>query len=490
MANVIIVGGGAAGLAAAFALKRAKDGGNPIEWMLLEKDNRLGGKILTERRDGFIIDGGPDCYLTEKPWVGQMAERLGIADHLLSSDDDKKKTYIYSRGNLHELPDGVWMMVPTKFTPFITSPLFSWPGKIRMGMDLIVPKSRNIDDETVADFVKRRLGTECLEKLAEPMIGGVHASDPYRMSLKATFPRFLQMEQKYGSLIRAFLAARRKAPPPSTKAEAPKRTYFTTFQLGMQEITDGMADAAGRDRLITGAKVVRIKAGGVKPGYIVQTAVGDSYAADAVIVSAEAHLTADIVADLDDQLAASLRSIPWTSAATVSLAYREEQIGQSLCGFGFLVPASEKRKISACTWSSTKWPGRAPAKHALLRAFVGGAQNQHLVDQDDEEMMRMVRSEVRDIMGISGEPAFGRVFRWVYGMPQYTLGHLQRIEQIDSRLRDHAGLFLCGASYRGIGTGDVMNSGEGAAGKAIEFLVGKGIDYAEMASGRETDMPR
>ncbi|MBI4319221.1 MAG: protoporphyrinogen oxidase [Chloroflexi bacterium] len=462
--KVVVVGGGAAGLAAAYALRRAADEGHDVDWLLLEKDGRLGGKIWTERIGEFIVDGGPDCYLTEKPWIAQMAARLGIEDHLLPSDDDRKKTFIYSGGRMHELPDGVWMMVPTKFMPFVKTSLFSWPGKMRMGMDLFVP--RRVDgDETLADFVRRRLGRECLEKLAEPMVGGVHAADPYQMSLQATFPRFLEMERKHGSLIKAFLAARKRMA--STASGNSGRTYFTTLRYGMQEITDGMADVAGRERLLTGKRVVRIEERGATPRYAVHVAGDLTYPADAVVVSTEAYTAAEFLRPLDGRLAKLLDTIPWTSAATVSLAYRGDTIGHDLHGFGFLVPSVEKRKIMASTWSSTKWPGRAPEGHALLRVFVGGPHNQSLVELDDAAMVRVVRDELREMMGITAEPEFARVFRWVKGMPQYTLGHLERLEAMEERLAEHPGLYLCGASYRGIGTGDCMNSGEVAVGKIV-----------------------
>lgn len=484
MRRVVVIGAGAAGLAAAYALKRAADEGQRIDWVLLEKDNRVGGKIWTEKVDGFIVDGGPDCYLTEKPWMAQMAARLGISDQLLPSDDEKKKTYIYSNGKLHELPDGVWMMVPTKFTPFIGTSLFSWPGKIRMGMDLFIPKKSDGEDETLASFVRRRLGNECLEKLAEPMVGGVHASDPYEMSLKATFPRFIQMEQKYGSLIRAFVAARRKAPPtPPPKPGVPRRTYFTTFRGGMQEIIDAMADAAGRERIRLGAKVVRVEKDHEHQRYVVHLEGAEVIPADAVIASTESYYAADFLRSVDNELAEVLGSIRWTSAATVSLAYEKDRIDHDLRGFGFLVPAAEKRKISASTWSSTKWPGRAPEGHILLRVFVGGSHNQSLVELDDAEMVQMVREELRQIMSLGAEPEFWRVFRWIKGMPQYALGHLDRLDAIDSRLAEHPGLYLCGASYRGVGTGDVMNSAEMAVAKALELLGGRKPAEASSSAG-------
>lgn len=478
--RIVIIGGGVAGLAGALALKRAADEGRPIEWVLIEKEHRLGGKILTERMGEFIIDGGPDCFLSEKPWVAQTAARLGISDRLLPTNDSRKRTFIYSEGRFHELPDGIMMMVPTKIMPFLTTSLFSWPGKIRMGMDLVIPKKAGEDDETLASFVRRRLGQECLEKLAEPMVAGVHASDPESMSLRATFPRFLQMEQKYGSLIRAFLAARRNAPkPPPSPPGSPQRTYFMTFRGGMQELTDAMADAAGRDQLLTGRKVARVEslrqsASGMATGqgarYVVHVEGGYPLEADAVIVSAEAYRAAGLLDGLDPALAQLLRTIPWTSAATLSLAFRHDQINHSLAGFGFLVPSREKRKIMASTWSSTKWIGRAPDGHVLIRVFVGGPHNQSLVELDDAEMIRVAREELQATMGIIAEPEFARVYRWVRGMPQYTLGHLDRLEAIEQRLANHPGLYLCGASYRGIGTGDCIHSAEQAVAQALRFL--------------------
>lgn len=494
--RVVIIGGGVAGLAGALAVKRAAEEGRAVDWILLEKDDRLGGKILTERIDGFIVDGGPDCFLSEKPWVAQMAARLGISSRLLPSNDARKRTFIYSRGRFHELPDGVMMMVPTKFLPFLTTSLFSWPGKVRMGMDLVIPRRKAVDDETLASFVRRRLGRECLEKLAEPMVAGVHASDPERMSLRATFPRFLQMEEKHGSLIRAFLAARRNAPR-HQPTEGPPRTYFMSFRGGMQELTDAMANAAGRERLLTGRKVVQIEGPrlsadqvpsrvgathasplqgdvGMDVGqgtrYVVHVEGGQAFKADAVIVSAEAHMAAGMLSALDHELAGLLEAIPWTSAATISLAFRHDRIRHDLAGFGFLVPSVEKRKIMASTWSSTKWIGRAPEGHALIRLFVGGPHNRALVEMEDAELIRIARDELKETMGIYAEPEFVRVYRWVDGMPQYTLGHLDRLEAMERRLAHHPGLYLCGASYRGIGTGDCINSAEQAVARALGYL--------------------
>lgn len=469
MKRLVIVGGGVAGLAAALAAKRYVEQGHPLEWVLLEKDNRLGGKILTERHGDFVVDGGPDCYLAEKPWVAQMAARLGIVDRLLSTNDAQKHTFIYRRGKLHELPDGIMMMVPTKMLPMATTSLFSWPGKLRMAMDLFVRKRADNGDETLASFVTRRLGRECLEVLAEPMVGGVHASDPAQMSLRATFPRFLEMEQRHGSLIRAFLAARRNRPPkPAPRPGSPQQTYFMSFRGGMQELTDAMADAAGRSHLLISKCVLSVGRDG--EGYLLRLAGDEMLRADGLVIASEAHHAASFLRDLDGDLAATLGQIVWTSAATISLGYEADRLHHDLRGFGFLVPATEGRRIMAATWSSTKWPGRAPAGKALLRAFVGGARNGGLVDLPDAEMLAMVREELRVTMGVTADPDLARVYRWPKGMPQYTIGHLDRLARIDRLIAGHPGLRLCGASYRGVGMGDCMQSAERAVDAVIESI--------------------
>ena len=271
--RILIIGGGVAGLGAAYKVTRAASEGHDVEFVLFEKDPRLGGKIQTEivpepsGEGKFIVDGGPDCFLTEKPACHRIAKLLGIFDDELPTDESRKRTWILSRGKLHQMPDGIFMFAPTKFLPFATTGLFSWPGKIRMAMDLFIPPKKvmpgELNDETLESFVVRRMGRECLDRLAEPLVGGVHASDPSKMSLAATFPRLLEMEQKYGSLTKGFIAARRKVEEmrrkyPPKPGEKP-RTFFTSFVNGMQELTDRMADAAGREKMRTGVAVTALR---------------------------------------------------------------------------------------------------------------------------------------------------------------------------------------------------------------------------------------
>lgn len=489
MKKIIIIGSGVAGLGAAFKVRRAIDAGHDVEFRLFERAPAVGGKIATEHVHAadadFIIDGGPDCFLTEKPAVHRIAKLLGFFDDELPTDDSRKKTLILSRGRLYEMPDGVMMFAPTKFVPFATTGLFSWPGKFRMAMDLFIPRKEvpedELNDETLEDFVVRRMGRECLDRLAEPLVGGVHASDPAVMSLAATFPRLLEMEQNYGSLMRGFLAARKKVEemrkkyPP--KPGAKPRTFFTSFTQGMQTLTEGMADAAGRDWITTGASVERI--GRSDDGtWTVTFEDGSSEVGDAVIVATESWAAEKLVREVDEDITLALAGIPSSSSATVSMAFEEEGLGIDTNAFGVLCPLVEGRALMAATFSSTKWPGRAPAGKVLMRGFVGGPHNQEIMQKSDEDLVQVVFDEMRDIIGFNpkAKPLFSRVFRWHLGMPQYTLGHLGRVDLIEEQSAKIPGFALAGGSYRGVGIPNCIESGERAASKVLGDW---GIELAE-----------
>jgi len=479
MKRIIIIGGGVAGLGAAYKIARAATEGHDVEFVLLEKDPRLGGKIQTEivrdaSEDRFVVDGGPDCFLTEKPACHRIAKLTGIFEDELPTDESRKGTWILSRGKLHRMPDGIFMFAPTKFLPFATTGLFSWPGKMRMAMDLFIPSKKiapgEFNDETLESFVVRRMGRECLDRLAEPLVGGVHASDPKQMSLAATFPRLLEMEQNYGSLMKGFLAARRKVeemrrkypPKPGQKP----RTFFTSFVHGMQELTDRMADAAGRNRMHTGM-LVRSLQRTSEDGWRASLSDGSSVSGNAVIIATESWAAEPLIRPHDQTTAEALASIPTSSSATISIAFNENEVGFDLNAFGVLCPLVEGRALMAATYSSTKWSGRAPAGKVLLRGFVGGPHNQEIVKRSDEELVETVLAEFRSLLGLNpfAKPLFSRVFRWARGMPQYTLGHLKRIELIENRSVQIPGLALAGGCYRGVGVPNCIESGERAVSK-------------------------
>jgi protoporphyrinogen/coproporphyrinogen III oxidase len=473
MPKVIIIGGGIAGLAAAVHLKSgAKAYGKTVDLLLLEKNSRIGGKILTEKLDDYLIEGGPDSFLPEKIWSVNLAKHLGLEPEMLPSNDQFKGTFIYSRSRLHSLPEGVMLMVPTSFWPMAKSSLITWPGKVRMGMEVFMPKRRDRSDESLASFVTRRLGRECLEKIAEPLVAGIHTSNPDNMSVLATFPRFVQMEQKSGSLILGMIAAMKNRPHASLSGPPPKpgqlkMTYFMSFRNGMQTLSQACADLIGKEsiRLNSGVKAIEPKG----TGYMVILDNGDVLDADHVMMASAAYDSSEMVKGLDMNLAGHLGAIEWSSSATVSIAFRKEDVKVPLKGFGFIVPRFEGRRINAATYSSIKWSYRAPDDTIMVRAFVGGGHHEELVNElDDAGMVKMVLEEFDAILGLKANPRFARVYRWYKGMPKYTVGHLDRIALLDRMVSKHPGLHLIGCSYKGIGIGDCVHEAQIAAEKILK----------------------
>lgn len=500
MKKVIIIGGGAAGLGAAYKVRRAAEAGYDVDCILLEKDDRLGGKLATDIvRDAeggeYVVDGGSDAFVAGKPAIGRIARMLGIAEDMTPAREENKKTLIVKGKRLIELPDGIMMFAPTKLVPLATTPLYSWPAKFRMALDWFLPRkarwaegeTAQDHDETLESFVVRRMGRESLDRLAEPLVGGVHASDPGQMSVAATFPNFLEMEQQFGSLIRGFLAERKKReemrakhpPKPGAKPWA----FFNTFYRGMQQLTDRMADAVGRERIRTGAEVERVERAG--EGWRVMLAGGETLEGDALIVATEAWAATRLMRGVDDDLADLLASIPCSSSATVPMAFCAEDCPFDKAWFGILSPLVEKRPLLAVTLSSSKWPDRAPEDRVLLRGFIGGPANQHLLEATDEELIETVRQQLVELLGMKpdAQPAYASVYRWIGGMPQYTLGHLDRVDEIERRTGEIAGLELAGGAFRGVGIPNCIVSGERAVTKVLTDL---GITYEEDTTPQRT----
>lgn len=495
MKQIIIIGGGVAGLGAAYKVRRAADAGEDVGFTLVEKEPRLGGKLLTEiiedpeTGEPYIVDGGSDAFITAKPSIHRVAKLLGIFDDEQPTDDSKKKTLIVKGDRLIEMPDGIMMFAPTKLIPMATTPLYSWPAKFRMALDIVLPRKERWPegdtaqqhDETLESLVVRRMGRECLDRLAEPLVGGVHASDPALMSVAATFPNLLEMEQKHGSLVLGFLEQRkkveemrRKYPP---KPGAKPRTFFTSFVRGMQQLVDALADAAGRENIITGVGVSSIRHG-AEGTWSVALADGRVLTGDAVIVATEGWAAAELVRGIDARVAELVESVPFSSSATVPMAFRAEDCPFDTDFFGVLVPQVERRPLMAVTMTSSKWPGRTPPGRVQLRGFVGGPHNQDVMQLDDEEMVELVRRELVDILGLKADarPLWTRVFRWTRGMPQYTLGHLDRVDEIERRTAAIPGLALAGGTYRGVGVPNCLESGEAGVSKLLREW---GIDLAE-----------
>jgi oxygen-dependent protoporphyrinogen oxidase len=459
--HVAVVGGGIAGLAAAHRLvELSGEQQRPVRVTLLEAGRRLGGSIATERVDGFVIEAGPDSFISEKPWALKLCERIGFTPRLVRTRDEFRRTFVVHNGALHALPDGFLLLAPTRFWPLITSRLFTWPGKMRMAVDLVLPRGLQRSDESLGSFVTRRLGREALERVAQPLVGGIYTADPDDLSLAATMPRFLEMERTRRSLIWAMWTQQRRAPAAARATSGARWSLFVSAADGMQSLIEAVAQRLPEGVVRLGSAVTAVQR---SDGWTVAAADGTSLDADALVLATPAHQSARFLGGLDARLTEELRGVPYASSATVSLAYRSDQIPRPLDGFGFVVPLVEARAIVACTYSSMKYPGRAPDGHVLLRAFVGGALQQELFDQDDAAMAASVRRELRELLGITGEPLLTRIHRHPQAMPQYRVGHLERMARIDAALAQHPGLALAGNAYRGVGIPDCIHSGEMAA---------------------------
>ncbi|MBI1736050.1 MAG: protoporphyrinogen oxidase [Candidatus Rokubacteria bacterium] len=465
--RVCVIGGGVTGLAAAHrAVELARERGIALELTLIEARGRVGGTIRSERVDGFLLEAGPDSFLSEKPWALALCRRLGVEDRLVRTDDRFRKTFVWHGGRLHPLPDGFQLLAPTRLAPFLGSSLFSWPGKLRMALDLVIGRGTG-DDESLGAFVRRRLGAEALDRVAQPLVAGIYTADPDDLSLAATMPRFLDLERRERSIILALWRASRRAPASGTSGA--RWSLFVTFRDGMEELITTLAARLPPDAIYLGRRVAGVER--VGDTWAVATADGGRLVADHVIVSSEAHATAHLLRYVDPTLSRLVGEIPYTSAATVSLGWRRADIPHPLDGFGFVVPRSEGRALLAGTFSSVKYPNRAPDGHVLVRAFLGGALNAAVLDGDDATLAALARRELADAIGVRAEPLLARVARWPASMPQYRVGQLTRVEAIEQRLVALPGLHLAGGAYRGVGIADCVRSGETAAERAIDGKV-------------------
>jgi oxygen-dependent protoporphyrinogen oxidase len=468
--NIVIVGGGITGLSAAYYLQKEKrNNGTPLSITLIEASEKLGGKITTEKVDGFTIEGGPDCFMSQKPWAVELAEELGIGDELIGTNDEKRKTYVLVNGKLTPLPDGVMLIIPTKIMPFALSPLISWPGKIRMGMDLFIPPFKGADDESVGDFIRRRLGEEALYKIAEPLMSGIHVSDPEKQSLLATFPRFRNIEQKHGSLIKGMLS-QKKAANHQPKNNSRLNSLFISLKNGVEELVNGLEDSLSDCQIYTKTRVISIiPAADLK--YSVELDNEQHIIADAVVLATPSYNAAELLESFNPKLADQLTKIPYVSTATISMAFRKQDIQKPFTGFGFVIPSIENRDITACTWSSIKFDERAPDDHLLLRCFVGGPGKEEMVDLADEELVRKAHKELNLILGLSADPVLTRVYRWRKANPQYEVGHLERVKELFSTCsQEIPGIYLTGSAYEGVGVPDCVSHGKKAAGQVLQYL--------------------
>jgi oxygen-dependent protoporphyrinogen oxidase len=466
--RIAIVGGGIAGLAAAYELEKARGAGAPVEFTLFEGRDQLGGSLSSETVDGAVLEQGPDSFITEKTAAAELCRELGLGDQLLPSNDSARKTFIVVRNRLVALPDGLMFLVPTKLIPTALTRLFSLTTKLKMGLELLLPPRPAAGDESVADLVRRHFGQEAVDRLADPLLSGIYGGDATALSAHTVLPAMVKMEAEYGSLCRGMLAAHRKMRAYAAQqksAKAAPRAIFTALRGGMKQMVDAITARIDPARLRTATPVHTIAR--TSAGWAVTTAEGTADF-DGVILATPAWAAGRLLADADPELADDLKSIPYSSSITINLMYDEAKLGTLPEGFGFLVPAVEGRALLACTFVHRKFLGRTPPGKAVLRAFLGGMKNEALLAESDETLLGIVRRELSEILGervfsASMEPERWRVSRWHRAMAQYAVGHQARARHIAARVAELPGLRLAGNAYDGIGIPDCVRLGRKAA---------------------------
>jgi len=482
--TIVIVGGGVTGLSAAYYLEKFTDEqGLPLRIVLAEATNRLGGKISTETFDGFVIEKGPDSFLARKVAALDLIRDIGIEGELVGTNPSARKTYILHQGTLHRIPAGLNLGVPTQFNPFVKSGLLSLRGKLRAGLDFILPRSADRGDRSLGDFLERRLGKEVVDFMAEPILAGIYAGDLRKLSLRATFPQFEQYERDHGSLVLGMLAQGRISKTPQAGAaisgdsttskedvHSIPQSAFLSLRGGLKRIIEQLRASLRATSVHLSAPVRSIADRTPDGHYVVHIDAMEPVLADVVGVAVENYSAAAL---LPERFAgrAILENVPYVSVATVILAYQSADLGRVLDGSGFVVPRKEGRTITACTWVSSKWLHTAPPGRILIRCYVGRSGQEEIVEQSDEEIIHRVRSDVADIMGVTAPPRFSRVTRWRRAMPQYTVGHLDRVATFhDEAEKAYPGLLFAGAGFTGLGIPDCIAQGKQLAARMMERL--------------------
>ena len=458
--RVVIVGGGISGLAAAHRLVEL--GHEKTQIVLIEAGGRLGGTLETKHRDGFLLERGPDSFISEKPEAVALAKRLGLESRLIQTNEQFRRSFIVRNGRLRPVPEGFQLLAPSRAWPFITTDIFSFIGKLRMAADLVLPRQNGREDESLASFVRRRLGQEALDRMAQPMVGGIYTADPETLSLRATLPRFLDMERDHRSLILAMMRQGQKA-----GTSGARYSLFLSFDRGMEVLVNALEKVVLNVRLKTRIEELSFNSG----TWRLKADSGETLEADAVCLAVPAYTAARLLENVNSRLASQLNAIKYASTATINFAYPRSAVGHPLNGFGFVVPFIEKRSLIACTFTNVKFNNRAPDGHVLLRAFAGGALQPEMFALDESELITRIEADLRELLNINRKPLFAEVTKWERSMPQYEVGHLDRVQSIENEVAELPGLALAGNAYRGAGIPDCIRSGEAAGGKLRNCVI-------------------
>jgi len=464
--RIIVIGGGITGLAAAWKLRQSfQRSGEEIHLQLLEASPHIGGSLKSATRDGFLLEMGPDCFITDKPRGVGLCRELGLDEDLIGTRPESRRSFILRDGRFFPIPEGFYLLGPSRPRPFLESGLLSWPGKFRAMLEPLLP-GRPQTDESLGSFVRRRFGQELLDWMAEPLVAGIYGADPEDLSLRATFPQFLEMERTYGSVVLGL----RKRPKSTRAASGARYSLFATLRGGLQTLPDTIAGKLGTDIIRQQAKVTRVVKGPEAGLWKIHLASGEIIAADAVCLALPAYAGAELLRPVDSELSADLEGIPYAPAATINFAFRLSDIKRPLDGVGFVVPHKENRLVLGCTFAHRKFEGRAPEGDALVRAFLGGSQGPLWIGEGDAALATKVLGELTEWLGIEGQPRWSHLERHGRALPLYSIGHLPRQLRIEERLLSHNGLALAGNWQYGVGIPDCIAAGERAAESLLTYL--------------------
>ncbi len=453
--SIAVVGGGISGLSAAHRLTELVPGEGV---QLYEASEEVGGVLRTVREGPYLIETSADNFLTRFPWASDLCERIGIADNLIPTERSLRRAMVVCHGQIAPVPESFVLMSAGRWWPIVTSPVLSVRGKLRLAKEPFIAQRDDEGDESVAQFARRRLGKEVLERLVQPLVAGIYTADPEKLSMRATLPQFVEQERKYGSLWRA-----RRAEGGAKADSGAQYSVFVAPREGMSQMVSALAARLPKETVRKSTPVTKVSPMESGEGWWVEEARGRRESFRAVILALPAPKAAACLGHVDDELKSMLRGIEYASTSIVVLGIRRDQIKRPLQGFGFVVPQVENRQIIAASFASTKFPGRAPDDRLLVRVFIGGALQPELAELDEEQLTKIACEELRELVGLTGEPELVRLVRWSRSMPQYHVGHTDRVDAIDARVALHDGLELAGNAYRGVGVPQCIHSGEQAA---------------------------